>query len=80
MTTEKRLYAERDIMAQGQVYCDHVNAMTAEGLHGKSEIAAELAHRDTVIHHLRYLLTICSDEITDPDLLADIRRSLRETS
>lgn len=48
-----KLYAERDIMAQGQTYCDHVNQMTAEGLHAKSDIAAELAHRDIEIERLR---------------------------
>lgn len=42
----QRLYAERDIEDQGGHYARHVNAMTAEGLHAKSDIAAELAHRD----------------------------------
>lgn len=48
-------YAERDIMAldeQGGHYWRHVNAMTAEGLHSKSDIAAELAWRDTRIAEL----------------------------
>jgi hypothetical protein len=44
-----RRYAERDIVKQGQPYCDHVSAMTVEGLHAKSAIAAELAHRDIEI-------------------------------
>ena len=39
-------YAERDIIGQGQVYANHVSAMTREKLHSKSDIAAELAHRD----------------------------------
>ena len=42
----KKHYAERDIIEQGEHYTNHVMALTAEGLHGKSEIAAELAHRD----------------------------------
>lgn len=45
-------YAERDIIEldeRGNYYSEHVQAMTAEGLHGKSDIAAELAHRDSVI-------------------------------
>lgn len=50
---ELKLYSERDIEAQGQVYCDHVRAMTVEGLHAKSDIAAELAHRDIEIERLR---------------------------
>jgi hypothetical protein len=48
-----KLYAERDIIGQGQAYCDHVMAMTAEGLHAKSDIAAELAHRDIEIARLQ---------------------------
>ena len=42
-------YAERDIMAldrEGCHYMRHVAAMTKFGLHAKSDIAAELAHRD----------------------------------
>jgi len=46
-------YAERDIVKQGQVYVDHVSAMTGEGLHEKSDIAAELAHRDIEIQKLQ---------------------------
>ena len=41
-----RLYAERDVIALGNYYLRHLNAMTAEGLHAKSDIAAELAWRD----------------------------------
>lgn len=47
-----KLYGERDIMALDEVggyYMRHVMAMTGEGLHGKSEIAAELGHRDMQI-------------------------------
>jgi DNA-directed RNA polymerase subunit RPC12/RpoP len=46
-------YAERDIMEQGNYYMRHLMAMTAEKLHSKSDIAAELAHRDMVIDALR---------------------------
>jgi len=49
------LYAERDYMAQGTYYTRHVSAMTGEGLHAKSAIAAELAHRDMEIEKLRDL-------------------------
>jgi hypothetical protein len=37
---------DRDVIALGQFYTDHVSAMTREGLHAKSDIAAELAYRD----------------------------------
>lgn len=50
--SDKKLYAERDIIEQGQHYCDHALAMTAESLHCKSDIAAELAHRDMRIAQL----------------------------
>lgn len=45
----------RDIMGQdeqGGYYFRHVNALTAEALHSKSDIAAELAHRDIQIDQL----------------------------
>jgi hypothetical protein len=47
----------RDIVDQdlrhGGAYMRHVQALTAEALHSKSDIAAELAHRDIVISSLR---------------------------
>ena len=49
------LYAERDPMQldeAGSYYTKHVIAMTAEGLHEKAEIAAELAYRDMLIDAL----------------------------
>ena len=48
-------YAERDIESLDEVggfYSRHVSAMTCEGLHTKSSIAAELGHRDMVISEL----------------------------
>jgi hypothetical protein len=57
VTTDKNdlLYAKRDVMAldeAGNYYCKHVMAMTAEELHSKSDIAAELAYRDALIDYL----------------------------
>ena len=46
------LYADRDPSKLEPWYSQHVNAMTAEGLHSKSDIAAELAHRDRQIREL----------------------------
>lgn len=49
------LYAARNVMTlddMGDHYGKHVSAMTIEGLHKKSDIAAELAYRDAVIQHL----------------------------
>jgi len=51
----EKLYEERDHMAQdkaGGYYSRHVSAMTGEGLHAKSDIAGELAHRDMEIDRL----------------------------
>ena|SRR5690554_505769 len=55
MSKEVKRYAERDIMAldaAGNYYCRHVSAMTREGLHSKSDIAAELGWRDMQIDAL----------------------------
>jgi hypothetical protein len=62
-TSKPKLYAERDIIEQMQVYVDHVEAMTAEGLHSKSDIAAELAHRDIQIQRLQHTNTQLHNEI-----------------
>jgi len=48
-----KLYADRNAMELGQTYMNHVMAMTAEGLHAKSDIAAELAFRDKQIEALQ---------------------------
>jgi len=45
-------YAKRDHIAQGEHFIRHLSAMTGEGLHAKSAIAAELAHRDIEIQRL----------------------------
>lgn len=48
-----KLYAERDTVEQGQHYMKHLLAMTAEKLHSKGDVAAELAHRDIMIEQLQ---------------------------
>ena len=49
---------QKDFHAEtlGQHYCKHVDAMTREGLHDKSDIAVELARRDIEIKRLREAL------------------------
>ncbi len=52
---KNNIYADRDIIqldVDGEYYCTHVAAMTKEGLHEKSDIAAELGHRDKLIDDL----------------------------
>ncbi|MBN1085586.1 hypothetical protein JNO12_12620 [Erwinia aphidicola] len=54
--TEIKQYSERDAMeldGVGGYYFRHVLAMTAEGLHSKSDIAAELGWRDMQIAALQ---------------------------
>src|SRR5579885_2015193 len=53
-SSEEKLYAvgERDCWKLGEHYARHVQAMTVEGLHSKSDIAAELAVRDAEIERL----------------------------
>lgn len=49
------LYQERDVIkldAMGDYCLKHMDAMTRENLHMKADIAAELGHRDYVIHEL----------------------------
>ena len=55
----KKQYADRDVMELdklGNYYCRHVSAMTKEGLHEKSDIAAELAHRDAQIEQMQQVV------------------------
>jgi len=60
----RKHYAHRDMLAQGDVYFDHLRAMSAEGLKNPYDIAAELAHREILI----------------ADLLAMVRRYAAECS
>ena len=48
-----KLYPDQDHPALGDWYIRHVAAMTAEGLHAKSDIAAQLAWRDIEIARLQ---------------------------
>ena len=57
-------YADRDTIAMSDVYGKHVSAMTAEGLHAKSDIAAELAHRDICIADLKRQLAEATEAVT----------------
>lgn len=69
----KPIYANRDVLAlnkHGNVYVRHVEAMTAEGLHSKSDIAAELAYRDVEIERLRGLL-LALLEVLEPECRLD---------
>lgn len=68
-------YAQRDLDEQGQNYINHVMAMTAEKLYLKSDIAAELAHRDIVIQNLENRLAVW-----EAGTAADISRSMIKTA
>lgn len=56
-----KLYADRNIEDQGEYYDKHIAAMTSEGLRAKSDIAAELAHRDIQIDKLRKIVKALAD-------------------
>lgn len=58
-----RLYPPVDSIALGQHYINHVEAMTAEGLHEKSAIAAQLAWRDAELARLRGEVAAATDLI-----------------
>lgn len=52
-----KIYAERDWEKQGDYFMRHMMAGTAENLRRKTDIAAELAHRDILIDALRQMLS-----------------------
>jgi len=71
MNNDKQ-YADRDIMGldlKGGYYFRHVDAMTGESLHSKSDIAAELGHRDMLIDTYREL---CGELLKQLKSAADI--------
>lgn len=60
------LYDKRDIIEldrAGNYYCRHVEAMTREKLHMKSDIAAELGYRDLKIKEIESKLEIARDAL-----------------
>ena len=59
------IYAKRNYEAQGEHYLRHIDRMTVENLHSKSDIAGELAHRDIEIESLRQLLKEALEQIED---------------
>ena len=59
-------YADRDPMEldkAGGYYCRHVEAMTAEGLHAKSDLAGELGHRDRLVDDLERRLAVAQNAL-----------------
>ena len=84
-------YADRDVFELIPYYGKHVLAMTAEGLHNKSDIAAELAHRDIEIDRLRAELereeqehdratTLHATAVKERDALAALLREARSSA
>ena len=68
-TAAAKHYAKRDPEAQGTHYENHVYAMTTEGLHAKSAIAAELAHRDIEIERLRVAFAAPAQAVAPTDII-----------
>jgi hypothetical protein len=78
-------YASRDILGldeKGNYYSKHVSAMTREGLHSKSDIAAELAFRDARIEDLTLMRLVIKgvvENVDNPDLMrVQIKEALNE--
>jgi len=72
-----KIYAERDLMAldkEGNHYCRHISAMTSEGLHSKSDIAAELGWRDMQITELQRKVEALAVENASLKAVSDDRR------
>lgn len=68
-------YPEQDHILLGEHYLRHVDAMTREGLHAKSAIAAQLAWRDAEIERLRGELGARSTAAQPADEMVTIPRS-----
>lgn len=62
----KQLYDRRQTEDLGDYYTRHIDAMTGEGLHSKSAIAAELAVRDRQIDFLLTMLAHCELNAMNP--------------
>ena len=73
-----KIYAERDIIGQGEYYPKHVCHMTYEGLHDKSAIAAELAHRDIEIDDIKATITAL-EAVLKPFVDAYVRADNKES-
>lgn len=74
-------YAERDFIemdAKGAYYFRHVRAMTAENLHDKSDIAAELGWRDMQIAAQAARIEQLTAESVNEELREAVRASLGE--
>lgn len=63
LTSNPKIYANRDHYQLSPEYERHLLAMTAESLDSKSAIAAELAHRDIEIENLRRNLNLRNEQI-----------------
>jgi hypothetical protein len=55
--SQMKHYAHRNLANLEPHYSEHVSAMTAEGLHDKAAIAAELAFRDAEIERLKHQMS-----------------------
>jgi len=74
---KEKQYDERDAFKldiAGGYYGRHVQAMTREKLHSKSDIAAELGHRDMTIDELlKELIETHSALCFTPDYIGSLR-------
>ncbi len=59
----RTVYPPQDAQALGRHYLRHLEAMTAEALDGKAEIAEQLAWRDQRIEELESQLATADEEL-----------------
>lgn len=69
-------YADRDPEELEPYYTQHVVAMTKEGLHSKSAIAAELAYRDAKISNRRDEIIAVVERMKKPTNCDDYSKSM----
>ena len=71
-------YAKRDPLDLMNYYIRHIFAMTAEGLHEKSDIAAELAWRDKRIEEVAdsFVLLLMKNSAQIPDHIIEEAKAM----
>jgi len=77
----KKLYANRNIEFlddQGNYFCKHLTAMTAEQLSSKADIAAELAYRDYRIAELEADVALNEDIVIAATMLERVEADYTE--
>lgn len=62
----------------GDIYCDHVDAMTSESLRSKSDIAMELAYRDHLLNEAQQQIEALKADNADANTLIRNANTIHE--